>query len=230
MLDRLEAAGLNVGDIAQLEWQFLTWLEHGERPPKLLGKELARNPRFFLEFISAISPGSVADVEPDEQSVLIARQAHRLLMGWKTPPGASDGAFDPLALRSWVEETRRLLAEVGRTDVGDSFIGHVLWYTPAGEDGLRPHEAVRDLIEDLASDSLEAGLHAEIFNSRGATTRDATAGGGHERELVARYTDTAERLSVRWRRVASIYRDLAASYEAMARRWDERAMLRLDEI
>lgn len=230
ILDALDAAGLDPDKVAQLEWYYFPLLEHSDQPAKRLGGLMARDPRFFVEVVSAVWLGESETAAPADARIQgVASQAYRLLRVWKVPPGTTDQeTLDPAALRAWILAARRLLSEADRAQVGDAQIGHVLWWAPAGSDGLRPHDAVRDLIEELANENLESGFHTEAFNSRGVGFR-SLEGGAEEREIAARYRATEARLVARWPRTAAIYSSLAASYEAMAVRADDAAALRADD-
>jgi hypothetical protein len=106
------------------------------------------------------------DQVPPERSA-IAMVGYTVIREWHTAPGVQpDGTVDAEALRAWVTEARRLLAESGRTIVGDLVIGEVLAHVPPDTDGVWPAEPVRDLVEDLKSPKFEEGLHTGMFNSR----------------------------------------------------------------
>lgn len=228
LLDRLDAAGIEEANVAQLEWAFLGLLDGHEGAPKRLNRLLAREPEFFVEVVSAVFRGEHEEpAEADEAAASRARQSYRLLMVWKEAPGADGDVMDAAALHQWVDRARELLAAANRTAIGDQRIGHVLWWAPPGSDGDRPHEAVRDVIETLASEELERGFAIEAFNSRGVHFR--AEGGDEERAIAASYRRTAERLSDRWPRTGAIFETLASEYEVDAHRQDERAALRAED-
>lgn len=139
-------------------------------------------------------------------------------------PGVrQDGTIDAESLRAWVTEARRLLAESGRATPGDVSIGEVLAYTPPDSDGLWPAEPVRNLIEDLESTGLEAGLRTGKFNSRGLVAGSLTDGGVQERGLAAQFGAWAERVTDGWHRTAALLRAMAEGYDGWARREDDRS-------
>jgi hypothetical protein len=231
LLGRLEDVGFDPAKIAQLEWLFLPLLERGDRRPKLLlHSELATNPEFFVTVISALyrAKGEAAD-EADERTASVARQAFQLLSTWRDPPGVVAGQFDEGAVKYWITEARRRLMEANRLEVGDSQIGQVLWFLPPGPDGFKPPEAVRNLLEELRSEQLEAGFATGALNSRGVTTRSPTSGGQQEHELADTYRSIANSLAGEWDRTSRIYRKLAESYDGMAERFDHEAQLTADE-
>ncbi len=128
----------------------------------------------------------------------MARRGYELLDSWRVVPGVEEDSVDSDVLESWVAEARELLREADRSEIGEQRIGHILRYAPKGSDGLWPHEAVRDLLEEIESRDVETGLAIELRNSRGVTTRAPLEGGGQERELVAQYSDAADVLAGRW--------------------------------
>lgn len=231
LLDFLEE-GAEPQDVrlAGLEWQYLPLLRHSDRPAKLLHAELCRNPEFFVTVLSWLfrSEGE----EPGELSQndqLRAHYAWELLNSWQQVPGIrEDGTVDAAVLREWVDAARAALAASGRGDIGDQRIGHVLRYAPVGEDERWPAEGVRDLLEALRSEQIEIGLSVEMRNSRGVTSRSPTEGGDQERRLAGDLRADATALGVRWPRIAAVLNDVAESYEAEARRWDDEAQLTED--
>jgi hypothetical protein len=54
----------------------------------------------------------------------------------------------------------------GHSEVGDQQIGEVLSRVPAGGDGAWPHEEMRELLEDLASDHIETGVYLGVGDER----------------------------------------------------------------
>jgi hypothetical protein len=219
LLTALEERGFDQEKLAQLEWSCLPLLEHSERPPRLLGKRLATDPAFFVEVISAVfhrAGDEPADV--DEAAQGVAANGYRLLASWRTLPGEVGGAIDETALRVWVDEARRLLADAGRQEIGDQRLGQVLWYSPPGADGLRPHEAIRNVLEDLANDQVETGFAIEAINSRGVHFVSRTEPGKKELELAEGFESQAAQMESRWPRTAQVLRGLGASYRAEAKR------------
>lgn len=231
ILDALDAAGFDQDKVAQIEWAYLPLTEHSAEPAKRLGRLLANDPAFFVQMVSAVwrPEGQAADA-PDDQTIRLAKQSYNLLRMWRTPPGLDDkGDLDADALANWVHQARTLLADAGRLKAGDLRIGHVLWWSPLGSDGLRPHEAVRDLIDEIGSEEIESGFYSEGANSRGTVWRSAE-GGSEEREIAAGFSATAVAMSPTWPRTGEIFSHLARFYEALAKREDDEAALRSDDM
>ncbi len=158
-----------------------------------------------------------------------ARLAHELLDSWRQPPGLrEDGAVDAEKVRAWLNRARELAAARGRGVAGDHHVGQVFIYYPQGADGAWPHEAVRDLLEEVASEHIERGISTEIFNRQGAGSRAIGAGGVQERATAERYYTYARLLSDGWPRTARLMTAIAHDYDAVAKHEDTQDELQED--
>jgi hypothetical protein len=231
LLRRLEGTGaVEETRLAALEWAFLPLLSRREHGPKVLHRELARNPEFFAEIVSLVyvAEGEEGIVLP-EGDLSRARLGQELLDSWTVIPGLrEDGSVDADQLGRWVATARELLAARGRGAIGDILIGQQLRYSPSDPDGAWPATPVRELIETFASKELERGIVTEVLNSRGITWRGVTAGGAQERALEEQYRGYAGAVGDRWPRTAAMLRRIAETYGREARREDASAELRED--
>jgi hypothetical protein len=144
-------------------------------------------------------------------------------------PGVQeDGSVEAEALCAWVMRARELAAESDRSHVADIYIGQALAFSPMDSDGAWPHQAVRNLIEELANSDVESGWHTQTFNNRGITMRSPTDGGEQERLLVRQYDDYARQITDRWPRTAAVLREMAGRYHRQSTEEDQRAELTQD--
>jgi hypothetical protein len=216
---------LGVERAVKVEWYFLPMLGY-DPDAQTLHHTLAEDPRFFVEILSMVyRPRSDDEPEPPtEQERAAAENAFRLLHSWSTCPGVDDkGEVTLDGLRHWVSTARALLAERNRVEIGDEQIGQALASAPADPDGSWPCEAVRYLLEELQNDRIDRGLEIRVFNNRGVTSRSLDEGGQKEWKLGEGYRSRAEQFVTRWPRSATIFRRLAETYEADARREDDEA-------
>jgi hypothetical protein len=223
-----EAGRIAEDEVARLELLYLPLLRH-EGQPKLLHKAMGQDPSLFIEAACLAFRGE-GEPEPELDEAVRHRAllSYELLTSWRTPPGLENGVIDGDHLGAWVEEARRRLAENNRAAIGDQLIGQVLSGSPRGADGAWPAEPVREVIERLRSEDLEAGLHMGRFNQRGVVTKSPLSGGGMERGIKARYETDAVLVAARWPRTAALLRAFAATYERDAAREDIDAELRHD--
>lgn len=164
--------------------------------------------------------------EPTEEQRIRAHLSRDLLRDWRIPPGINeDGSIDPDKLKSWTSRARELAWASGRGKVADRHIGQVLVHYPVGTDGAWPHEAVRNLLENLESKDIEDGICAGVFNGRGCVMHSIGEGGIQERTISERYHNLARTLSDSWPRTASVMKKIADEYEAFACHEDNRAEL-----
>lgn len=226
LLNYLEKTEIPRDRLAQLELLYLRIHEHYRRP-HVLHEELSTSPTLFVEALQYIFR---SENEPSEgkstEAEAFALLALDFLESWRQMPGVrEDGSVDTEALRAWVMRVRELAVEFGRTEVADIYIGHALAFSPIDPDGLWPHQAVREIIEDLANPVIEDGWQTQISNNRGVTTRMLTEGGEQERMLVERYQKDAKQMNDRWPRTAAVLREIAESYRRGAIEQDQRAEL-----
>lgn len=225
LLDDL-AASDSIADerLAKLEWSFLPLLrEH--RPPRLLDRELARDPEFFAAVVSLVFKArSEEPREASEDDAALAELGYTLLHDRREVPGrGKDGFIDAEALTTWVAKAREELTSRDRIAIGDVMIGQALSSSPPDENGIWPCIAVRELIEDIRSNDLENGIVNGVRNNRGVTVRGLTDGGAQERGLVERYNAHADAVSDQWPRTAAMLRRIARSFDSDAKREDVRA-------
>lgn len=227
-LDKSEAIGMS--RLAQLEWGYLPLLEGGRRAPKVLHRELAHNPQFFVDVLCMVFRGE--DEEPRETSDEERAQAmlgYRLLDSWHQPPGKrDDGTIDERELNTWVDAARALAADQRRGPLADRQTGRVLRRVPDDADGAWPNRVVRDIVERIESRELETGLELGLRNSRGGTSRGLTDGGAQERALQIKYLTYAQQMSAQWPRTAVMLRRIANAYREDARLEDDRAEISED--
>jgi hypothetical protein len=137
------------------------------------------------------------------------------------PPGLNDDkTVDNHLLRKWVTASRRMLKEADRTSIGDECIGEVLSGSPNGVDGIWPAEPIRQLMEDLKSDSLDRGLAIGKQNSRGVVSRGVFDGGRQEDGLANQYDTWSKQVMTRWPITGRLLREMARSYRIWARHED----------
>jgi hypothetical protein len=197
------------------------------RLPKNLYKKLSEDPEFFIEILKLLYRAEEEEPgELSEEQRIRASLSFELLNDWKWPPGTNeDGSSNPERLKPWIRRARELAYASGRGKVADRHIGQVLVHYPSGTDGAWPHEALRDLLEDLSSKDIEEGISIGVYNGRGVVTRSIGEGGNQERAIAERYRNFAHVLGDRWPRTSRLIKEIAGRYEAESCYEDKRAEL-----
>ncbi len=214
-------------EIVELEWSYFQALRYSQRPARTLHRALARDPDFYVYLLKLIFlPAKDSGVEEPEPEDIdgarqLATQAYDVLHDWALVPGTDDqGVIDLVALEDWIKRARKLLAEAGRGEIGDSKIGEILSAAKREPDQPWPPEPVREIIEMVRSRAIERGFEVGVYNRRGVTVRMPHDGGELERSLAARYRADAEALRFDWLRTAGCLDRIASTYEVDAKRED----------
>jgi hypothetical protein len=163
---------------------------------------------------------------PPDRIAIMATRGYKLLEAIKRIPGHNDlGELQAERLAKWITTVRQSCAELGRADVSDICIGKVLSCAPVGTDSVWPCEPVRDVMEDIQSESMMEGAHTGVYNSRGVHWRGED--GGQERELANKYRKWGLALRISHPFVASkLLMALANTYDHEASREKTEAGIR----
>lgn len=212
---------MTLEQLASLEFAYLPMLRND---PKALHRMLLEQPSFFMELVCLVFRAKGA--EPVEASALQksrATTAYQLLKSLKSLPGQTDQEVNQDDLLAWCLELRRLAEEQNRQDITDQLIGQVLAHAPMSPtDGAWPHEAVRHVIEILASSQVELGIRVERINMRGVFCKAFGEGGDQERSLAHQAQEWAQ-ASMNFMRTNAMLELIAESWLKDAKREDTRA-------
>ncbi|WP_033426366.1 hypothetical protein [Hymenobacter aerophilus] len=227
-----EASDADRERVIKLEFALLSdsfSLRQSKRTP-LIFQELNANPGLFVDLVARVyRPKNTEPRVLTEEESRLNIASWRLLNAWRGIPGTDKtGRVDQQHLTDWVALARKLLLANGREKIGDEQIGQILSGSPIGADGAWPHEAVRALLEKVASPDIERGFMIGHYNSRGTTSRSPYEGGEQERELVKQYLSYAEVVKTTSYRTAEILRKMAQKYEREAVQEDNEASLNQD--
>ncbi len=210
--------------IAQLEWIYLSLLEHSTRPPVALHRAMSKEPAFFVEVLSAVFRAH-SDTPSDNTEIpakvkALASHAYRLLESWNTVPGANESGIDSTMLTAWIKEAHQLAVRAERGAIGDQYIGRILSFSKPEQDGIWPPPAVREIIEEMRNEHIELGMSIALHNSRGVTRRLPLDGGKQERDIAKNYRKLADKIKFSWPHTASVLEQIASSFEDTARHFD----------
>ena len=236
-LSALHKSGtLSTEEMAQLEYLFVDALTFSEHGIPNLERQIATSPGDFVRLVAILFRRNDDGVDPPELTLpedvdkqAIGSNIFRVLEKISRIPGTRDDSqIDPAVLIEWLKEARQRLKGLGRTDAGDRQIGTLLAKAPVGSDGIWPHEAVREALEEVGTDKMARGMRIGLYNSRGAVWRGP--GGNQERALAEKYADYARRVDTDYPFTARMLDGIAASYihEAKWHDTDEAVRRRLE--
>jgi len=158
---------------------------------------------------------------PQEHLKSIAERSHKLLEALQRIPGQDEPTEKDKAARlnEWIETVRQASTDLSRSEIADLCIGKLLANAPVSNDGVWPCEHVRDVMEDIQSESMMEGACVEVYNSRGVHA--SSGGGDQERELAEKYRKWGQALQFSHPYVsAKLLMELAQTYEREAMRED----------
>lgn len=224
-----EKAGL---EFAYIEVLARSWDRRGKYGIPNLERYIEIHPEIFVQAIAYTYKRNDGAADPaefeisPEQIQTMAERGYKLLEAIERIPGHNEiGELRSDHLARWVTTVRQSCAKLGRTDVADICIGTVLSHAPIGFDGIWPCESVRDVMEEVQSDSLMNGAHTGAYNARGVHSRGE--GGYQERELADKYRKWGQALLESHPFVASkLLMSLAKTYDHEASQQDAEAVIR----
>lgn len=232
-----KSTALTLDQKAGLEFAYIDSLarprsRHDKHGIPNLEKYVQANPDFFVRAIVWTYKRRDGGEDPpewmsqSEQAEGLAQRGYALLDGLCEIPGRNDiGELEAPRLAAWIAAVRKASAELGRLETADTCIGKLLSNAPSGTNGVWPCEPVRQVIEELHSNSLISGVHNGLYNSRGATWRGE--GGAQERALADKYRTWANALQYSHSFVASeLLMGMVRTYEREAEMHDTEAGVR----
>ena len=223
-LDSLDGRpGVTVDEMAQLEFACVEALDDGKHGIPNLERKLCESPQLFVQILALLFRRADDGQDPLEWQAhdqkRCASAAYRLLRKAARIPGTdSAGKVDFHTLDNWVNETRRLCREHGRSVIGDQQIGQLLSRAPLEEDGSWPCRSVCEVIEAIGSQEIGSGFEIGVYNGRGVVSRGLDEGGAQERVLSGKYRSWAQRRAFDYPYVAGILERIASSYDMIGTR------------
>jgi len=212
--------------LARIEWMYVRIFRHNDIQPIALLKEVMKNPSLFVHLICLITKadppieGEFSDLSPELRKQQAENAWYLLKLADQLPSQNDTQEVNAAQLQEWIEKVREECAQRNRRVIGDEYIGKLLSHSPSGSDGIWPHEAVRDIIEQYESREVEEGIEEGLFNQRGVTRRALGEGGKQERELADKYQQQADEIKYEWPRTATMLGRIADSYKRFATKLD----------
>jgi hypothetical protein len=223
--------GVTRDEMARLEFIFIRALDHSEHGIPNLERQVVELPPLFVQVLARLFKRSDDGEDPPEWRLPafayrepVWSAAYALIEKIKRIPGTDeDGAIKASDLKAWVTEARALCSEHGRADIGDRKIGEILAAAPIGTDGVWPCEPVREVLEDIASPEIAAGIAVTVYTERGMHRGTE---GADERALASKYRAWSRQLVFEYPYVAQLVEDIAARYDREAEREESDAAVR----
>lgn len=196
-------------EISKIEWEFNDILEWDDM--KCVQHIMKFDPLRYADLIKNIYNSD--DGETSTKKQISVNDLYSIFYKIHFCPCELNGRVNYKNLESWVKKFKELLAQNRQEKLFGSMIGRLLPFSPVGEDGLMPCEAVRRIIEKYHCEELNRAYCITECNKRGVYT--ATAG-KKENEMANEYRNNAESLQKKYPFTAKIYFDISNSYKAQS--------------
>ena len=200
--------------IAELEYYFMEFLEWNQM--KCLEKTIKIDSDLYAKIISKLYKKDNNEkkiyTEEEQKEINIL---NNLFYKFKFCPGSFDNTIDETILNSWMKKFKQLLINNNQRSLFTHLLGKLFPFSPPGEDGIIPCEAIRKIIEQFHDEEL---LHSYIIteeNKRGVYTPDA---GKSEYEIAQNYKEIANKLRKKYPFTAEIFDQLSYEYKLNAKK------------
>ena len=190
-----------------VEWQCRNILEWEEM--KCMQKVMKIDPSMYAMLVKAVFKSEDTDTVTEEQM----QTANALYSGYikaQFCPCEKDGKVDYDELKVWIDTFKDMLTVQKQLRLFEHLIGRLLVFSPPGEDGFMPCEAVRSIIEENYSDSLKKEYVIAEKNKRGFY---AFSAGKSELQMSEDYRNNAQHLQEKYPHTSEIYFHLSDSYK-----------------
>lgn len=206
--------------LARIEILFFSFLEWNNM--KCFMMAINKDPDLLAELIKKVfKKDHEENCEQKEAEKINISILYRLFHKIEFCPTEREGVIKKDDLKAWIEQFRKLLKANDQSSLFGMVVGRLFAFSPVGDDGHRPCEAVRNMIEKYADQSLQREYAATIFNRRGVHSPTA---GKAEKKIALVFTDNAEYLAASgYPKTAEIYYSLARTYNSESTREREEA-------
>lgn len=206
--------------IAGIEILFFPYLEWDKM--RCFKKAINQDPTFLSDLIEIVFTKDHGDrAEQSETEKVRISNLYRLYQKIEFCPTDRDGLIKEDELEAWIKRFKECLEANDQTALFGMIVGRLFTYAPVGDDGHRPCEAVRKMIEKYADQSMQREYAVTIFNRRGVHSPTA---GNAEKKIAQSFKDNADYLALNgYPKTAEIYYSLARTYNSESTREREEA-------
>lgn len=112
-------------------------------------------------------------------------------------------------MNEWIRVFISRLQNQGQSSLIYIILGKLFACSPTGTDGVFPHEAIREKIEDIGNNELIDFFALSVLNGRGIHN---VTGGKDEYKLGKKYEELSRKLSVMYPKTSKIYQNISRRY------------------
>lgn len=199
--------------LVKLEIMFFQCFKHTVIP-KGLTKYFQEHP---MEYVSAISQVYKDDLDTLQEKTELSQDQighyYDIIQSFTVIPGCNQELVSEEVFRDWVSSAQTYADASNYRRAFAICLGRLLSYAPSGDDGIFPHEIVRNYFEENQSSLVADHFVIGKLNQRGVHFVTA---GMEEKRMAEEYQSSADKLEVFYPQTAIILRKLANHYEREA--------------
>lgn len=208
--------------LAELEYIYSEVLDLRSHPLENLSRHITRHPDLFVELLVKSNykkHGGAKDLPgwqvPDEAKSGVFIKNYHILNNLKFLPSSDQHNLELQAEKKWIIETRALCEKYGRLRAADEIIGRMIAnsFPEKGPDGCWPSTPLRELIEELASKDMTAGVYAGVSTQEGTRWGDTVEA---DRKTAEEYSEWSRQLTYEYPFVSKMLGYISDSYSRNA--------------
>lgn len=213
----------DIEKIAILELYFIGILPF-DFYPQSINELIAKQPEIYVQLVSNSFLDDSGESKNNGNSISFYKILDRITI----IPSCNKYTADKEAFDSWITNVRTIAKEYGYEKAVSLSLGTFLSHSPNGEDGIFPHEIIRDFFEENAYESYVSEYLIPNFvvgksNHEGAKVFWGSSS-NHEKHMAEKYKNDAKIIKIDYPETSSILKRLSDSYE-----WSSKAVSSIDE-
>lgn len=145
----------------------------------------------------------------DKKYDSVTNLSRDLLYLFKDIPGCNCEIKSQEIFDTWIANVKKAAEDAGYKKAIELCIGKLLSYSPVGEDGIFPHEIVRNYFEKIFIKTEIDEFIIGKYNQRGA---HVLSGGINEKKIGDKYNEDAKKLRISYPNTSLILRRMSENY------------------
>ena len=178
--------------------------------PKCFIKFLWKNPEEYINLLAIICKNDNGEMDEKKREGVSVQRVYQLVYLFDEVPGCNYEITDEGMFIDWINRARSAAKYMKYEMAFKLYLGRLLGYAPSGEDGIFPHEIVRNFLEQNDSDTIKEEFIVGVYNQRGF---HAITGGIEEKKIADKYHKNAQAIRITYPRTAGILDEIGNGYD-----------------
>lgn len=212
----------DIEGVAILEIYFIEILPYNFYP-QAINEMIAKHPEFYVMLVSKVYLNDFEENKKSNNSISF----YKILKKITIIPGCNKYVVNKKVFDLWISSVTTIAKKNGYEKAVSLSLGGLLSHSPNGEDGVFPHEVIREYFEEsvykpYVSENLIPNFITEKSNLEGAMVFVGSS--NHEKYVSQKYYNDAKKIKIDYPESSLILKRLSDSYD-----WSSKVMSNLDE-